>query len=163
MRFLQLLYNVLFGKKKKQEQLGKDQCIEQPEVKVACNKNEANLELNTSSAVNESLESNPQVCNDVQDKPKKLSQPQEKKKRVRNVVGQKTLSEIKNYLLTHGSIDTVVCKTVFGVKSLQNFIWQLRKDGLEIKTKKHTYTDDSGQEKQQVFYILISPKHNESH
>jgi hypothetical protein len=73
-------------------------------------------------------------------------------------VGQKTLSEIKNYLLTYGSLDVLTCEQKFKVKSLRNFIWQLRKDGLEILTEKVELHNEMGQKVEVTNYILISEK-----
>ena len=82
----------------------------------------------------------------------------EKKKSSRNVIGQKTLSEIKDYLLTYGSIDVLTCEQKFKVKSLQNFIWHLRKDGLKIKTDKVGLHNELGQKVEVTNYRLIAKK-----
>lgn len=82
----------------------------------------------------------------------------EKKKISRNVIGQKTLSEIKDYLLTYGSIDVLTCEQKFKVKSLQNFIWHLRKDGLKIKTDKVSLHNELGQKVEITNYRLIAKK-----
>ena len=154
--FFEIL-KTLFGIKKKQGRVVENPTNESV-MKVVHNNTEDNPESEVSSAVNELSEPNPQVCNDVRDKPNEFSEPQQKKKRVKNVVGQKTLSEIRDYLLTYGSINTLTCREIFAVKSLHNFIWQLRKDGLEIETKKVNILDESGQQKQIASYILISQK-----
>lgn len=82
----------------------------------------------------------------------------EKKKRSRNVIGQKKLAEIKDYLLTYGSINVLTCEQKFKVKSLQNFIWYLRKEGLKIKTEKVNLHNKLGQTVEVTNYILISQK-----
>ena len=79
-------------------------------------------------------------------------------KKSKNVIGQKTLSEIKDYLLTYGSIDVLTCEQKFKVKSLQNFIWHLRKDGLKIKTDKVGLHNELGQKVEVTNYRLIAKK-----
>ena len=79
-----------------------------------------------------------------------------KNKKNKNVIGQKTLSEIKDYLLTYGSIDVLTCKQKFKVKSLHNFIWHLRKEGLKIKTNKVGLHNELGQKVDVTNYILIT-------
>jgi hypothetical protein len=73
-------------------------------------------------------------------------------------VGQKTLSEIKDYLLTYGSLDALTCEQKFNVKSLHNFIWQLRKDGLGIKTERVFLSNEFGQKVEVTNYRLITKK-----
>ena len=84
--------------------------------------------------------------------------PKPKKQKVRSVIGQKTLSEIKDYLLTYGSIDVLTCEQKFNVKSLHNFIWHLRKDGLKIKTDKVGLHNELGQKVEVTNYRLIIKK-----
>jgi hypothetical protein len=73
----------------------------------------------------------------------------------KKVIGQKTLSEIKEYLLTYGSIDVLTCEQKFKIKSLRNFIWHLRKEGLNIKTDNVVLHNEIGEEVRVTNYILI--------
>jgi hypothetical protein len=84
--------------------------------------------------------------------------PKSKKVKVKNVIGQKTLSDIKDYLFTYGSLDVLTCEQKFKVKSLRNFIWQLRKEGFKIKTGKVELHDEFGKKVEVVNYRLISKK-----
>lgn len=81
-----------------------------------------------------------------------------KNKRKKNVVGQKTLSEIKEYLLVNGSLDVITCEQKFKVKSLHNFIWHLRKDGLVFKTEKIFLYNEIGEKIRVTNYQLIIEK-----
>lgn len=81
-----------------------------------------------------------------------------KKQMVKNVIGQKTLAKIKDYLFTYGSIDILTCEQKFKVKSLKNFIWHLRKEGVEIKTEKVELHNELGQKVEVINYRLISEK-----
>jgi hypothetical protein len=74
------------------------------------------------------------------------------------VIGQKTLFEVKDYLLKYGSIDVLTCEQIFKVKSLHNFIWQLRKEGFKIKTDKVGLHNELGQKIEVTNYRLISKK-----
>jgi hypothetical protein len=74
------------------------------------------------------------------------------------VIGQKTLFEVKDYLLKYGSIDVLTCEQIFKVKSLHNFIWQLRKEGLKIKTDKVGLHNELGEKIEVTNYRLISKK-----
>lgn len=85
---------------------------------------------------------------------------QSKKVKVKNVIGQKTLSDIKDYLFNYGSLDVLTCEQKFKVKSLRNFIWQLRKEGFKIKTGKVELHDEFGLKVIVNNYILISKKEN---
>jgi len=82
----------------------------------------------------------------------------QKKKRNKRVIGQKTLSDIKDYLIKYGSLDVLTCEQMFKVKSLHNFIWQLRKDGLKIKTDKVGLHNELGQKIEVTNYRLIPKK-----
>ena len=82
----------------------------------------------------------------------------QKKKRFKSVIGQKTLAEVKEYLIKYGSIDVLTCEQIFKVKSLHNFIWQLRKEGLKIKTDKVGLHNELGQKIEVTNYRLISKK-----
>jgi hypothetical protein len=82
----------------------------------------------------------------------------QKKKRFKSVIGQKTLAEVKDYLIKYGSIDVLTCEQIFKVKSLHNFIWQLRKEGLKIKTDKVGLHNELGQKIEVTNYRLISKK-----
>jgi len=82
----------------------------------------------------------------------------QKKKRLKSVIGQKTLTEVKDYLIKYGSIDVLTCEQIFKVKSLHNFIWQLRKEGLKIKTDKVGLHNELGEKIEVTNYRLISKK-----
>ena len=82
----------------------------------------------------------------------------QKKKRFKSVIGQKTLTEVKDYLIKYGSIDVLTCEQIFKVKSLHNFIWQLRKEGLKIKTDKVGLHNELGEKIEVTNYRLISKK-----
>ena len=81
-----------------------------------------------------------------------------KKEKVNNVIGKKTLSEIKEYLIKYGSLDVLTCEQKFKVKSLHNFIWYLRKEGLVIKTQKVGLHNELGEKIEVTNYKLISVK-----
>ena len=74
------------------------------------------------------------------------------------MIGQKTLAEVKENLIKYGSIDVLTCEQIFKVKSLHNFIWQLRKEGLKIKTDKVGLHNELGQKIEVTNYRLISKK-----
>jgi hypothetical protein len=78
----------------------------------------------------------------------------------KKVIGQKTLTEIKDYLLKYGSIDVLTCEQKFKIKSLRNFIWHLRKDGLNIKTDNIVLHNELGEEVRVTNYILIRKQEN---
>jgi hypothetical protein len=86
------------------------------------------------------------------------SENKPKKKRSNNIVGKKTLNEIKEYLITYGSLDVLTCEQKFKVKSLHNFIWFLRKEGFEIKTDKVVLHNELGQKIEVTNYRLINKK-----
>jgi hypothetical protein len=81
-----------------------------------------------------------------------------KRKSNKKIIGQKTLSDIKEYLIKYGSLDVLTCEQIFKVKSLHNFIWQLRKEGLKIKTDKVGLHNELGQKIEVTNYRLISKK-----
>ena len=162
MGILRDIWNAIFGKKNQENRFERDGSIAEPVMKVVHNKNEDKIPSGSTYTENELGEPNPQVCNDVQKSvnicSNDLPNVEPKKKRIKKVVGQKTLSEIKNYLLTYGSLDVLTCEQKFKVKSLRNFIWQLRKDGLEILTEKVELHNEIGQKVEVTNYILISEK-----
>jgi hypothetical protein len=154
MSLLTDIFRTFFGKPKKQDNFGNGGDFFKPEMNVVHKKNEQEKELEVT---------NHQVCNEVQESiipnsTKELTTPKPKKERVRSVIGQKTLSEIKDYLLTYGSIDVLTCEQKFKVKSLHNFIWHLRKEGLKIKTNKVGLHNEIGQKVEVTNYILITKK-----
>jgi hypothetical protein len=160
------ILNTIFGRKKqsdrferggsiaeKQEEVFKNGgLIAEPEMEVVHKVSE-----DRACAENELSEPNPQVCNDVQ---KNVNVYPDHLQRTKNVIGLKKLSQIKEYLLTYGSIDTLTCEEKFKVKSLRNFIWYLRKDGLKIKTQKVLLQDELGQKVEVVNYVLIGEIEN---
>ena len=154
MGFLRDIFMTFLGKPKKQHDLNKGGNIVKPEINVVYKKNEQEKELEVPNPevrieVNQSV--TPNSTNE-------LTTPKPKKQKVRSVIGQKTLSEIKDYLLTYGSIDVLTCEQKFNVKSLHNFIWHLRKDGLKIKTDKVGLHNELGQKVEVTNYRLIIKK-----
>lgn len=81
-----------------------------------------------------------------------------KNKRKKNVVGLKTKQAIKKYFELNGSLDTFTCQQKFKVKSLKNFIWHLRKDGLVFKTERIFIEIESGKKVAVINYKLIAEK-----
>jgi hypothetical protein len=81
-----------------------------------------------------------------------------KRKSNKKIIGQKTFTDIKEYLIKYGSLDVLTCEQIFKVKSLHNFIWQLRKEGLKIKTDKVGLHNELGQKIEVTNYRLISKK-----
>jgi hypothetical protein len=173
------IWNTLFGKSKQEKQFGRGGSIAEPEMKIVHKKSEEKIELGATYTENELGEPNPQVCNDVQKRVNvrsddffvsndlieketktdaKFINPIEKakNKKVKNIVGQKTLNEIKEYLITYGSIDVLTCEQKFKVKSLHNFIWFLRNEGFEIKTDKVGLHNELGQKVEVTNYRLIA-------
>jgi hypothetical protein len=154
MGFLRDIFTTFLGKQKKQDNFSKGGDIFKPEMNVVYKKNEQEKELEVP---------NPEVCNEVQENLipnsiKELTTPKPKKQKVKSAIGQKTLSDIKDYLLTYGSIDVLTCEQKFNVKSLHNFIWHLRKDGLKIKTDKVGLHNELGQKVEVTNYRLIIKK-----
>lgn len=101
------------------------------------------------------------VSNDLIAKEEKMDSEVDnlpKKEKVNNVIGKKTLSEIKEYLIKYGSLDVLTCEQKFKVKSLHNFIWYLRKEGLVIKTQKVGLHNELGEKIEVTNYKLISVK-----
>jgi hypothetical protein len=181
MGILKDIWNTLFGKSKQEKQFGRGGSIDEPVMEVIYKRNEDKIDSDPTSNENELEEQNPQVCNDVQKRVNvcsddlffsnelieketqtdtKFINPIEKgkNKKVKNIVGQKTLNEIKEYLLTYGSLDVLTCEQKFKVKSLQNFIWFLRNEGFKIKTDKIGLHNELGQKVEVTNYRLITKK-----
>jgi hypothetical protein len=156
------IWNTLFGKPKKQEKFERDGSISEREMKVVHKKNEVKAESTLTCVEKQTELPNHQVCNDAKKTTNvysdDLSMLKPKKRDAKKIVGQKTLSKIKEHLLTYGSIDTFTCKSKFNVKSLHNFIWYLRKEGLKIKTDKVGLHNGVGQKFEVTNYRLISEK-----
>lgn len=79
-----------------------------------------------------------------------------KKKTSKKIIGHKTKADIKEYILKYGSLDVLTCEQKFKVKSLRNFIWELRKEGLVIKTEKVGLHNELGEKVEVTNYRLIS-------
>ena len=168
MGILKNIWNTIFGKSKKQDNFSKGVDIFNPEMKVVHKKESPKVIAGYASG--DTTPDNSKTCHhqhtnnffaskEILSKEEKTdSFKSEKKKSSRNVIGQKTLSEIKDYLLTYGSIDVLTCEQKFKVKSLQNFIWHLRKDGLKIKTDKVGLHNELGQKVEVTNYRLIAKK-----
>lgn len=132
MGILKYIFKAIFGKSDKQKRFESGGTVATPTMEVVHRRFQEEI-----SAKNPNLE---------------------KSKKKKNVVGQKTLLEIKDYLLNNGSIDVLTCEQKFNVKSLRNFIWYLRKDGLKIKTEKVGLHNELGNEVEVTNYRLISKK-----
>jgi hypothetical protein len=149
MGILRNIWNMLFGKSQKEETTEVLE-VKEPKLKVVHKK-----EKELAGAIYLGKEVKPKeevVAQDV------IPTEKQKKKNVKRVIGQKTLSEIKDYLIKYGSLDVLTCEQMFEVKSLHNFIWQLRKDGLKIKTDKVGLHNELGQKIEVTNYRLISKK-----
>ena len=149
MGILRNIWNMLFGNSQKEETTEFLE-VKEPKLKVVHKK-----EKEVSGAIYLGKEVKPKEEVVVQDV---LPTEKQKKKNVKRVIGQKTLSEIKDYLIKYGSLDVLTCEQMFEVKSLHNFIWQLRKDGLKIKTDKVGLHNELGQKIEVTNYRLISKK-----
>ena len=149
MRILRNIWNMLFGKSQKEETTEVLE-VKEPKLKVVHKK-----EKEVAGAIYLGKEVKPKKEVVVQDV---IPTEKQKKKNVKRVIGQKTLSEIKDYLIKYGSLDVLTCEQMFQVKSLHNFIWQLRKDGLKIKTDKVGLHNELGQKIEVTNYRLISKK-----
>jgi len=162
MGILKNIWNTIFGIKKEDNRFERSGSIDQPAMKVIHKKIEDKIESGSTFTENELGESNPQLCNDVQESanvsPYDLPTLKPKKKNNKSIVGQKTLNEIKEYLTTYGSLDVLTCEKKFKVKSLHNFIWFLRNEGFEIKTDKVGLHNELGQKIEVTNYRLISKK-----
>jgi len=141
MKVFRYIWNSLFGKSKEQEKYKKGGFLETEKKDDFFVSNEIiQKEVNTD---NDFLSS--------ENKPKK-------KKRNKSVVGKKTLDEIKEYLITYGSLDVLTCEQKFKVKSLRNFIWFLRNEGFEIKTDRVGLHNELVQKVDVNNYRLINKK-----
>jgi hypothetical protein len=162
MGILRDIWNTIFGKKNQDNRFERGGSIAEPLMKVVHNKNEDKIDAGRTYTENELGEDNPQVCNNVQQIPSTCSEdlpkPKPKRKKSKSIVGQKTLNEIKEYLITYGSLDVLTCEQKFKVKSLHNFIWFLRNEGFEIKTDKVGLHNELGQKVEVTNYTLITKK-----
>lgn len=149
MGILRNIWNMLFGNSQKEETTEVLE-VKEPKLKVVHKK-----EKEVAGAIYLGKEVKPKEEVVVQDV---IPTEKQKKKNVKRVIGQKTLSEIKDYLIKYGSLDVLTCEQMFEVKSLHNFIWQLRKDGLKIKTDKVGLHNELGQKIEVTNYRLISKK-----
>jgi hypothetical protein len=151
MKIFRYIWNFLFGKSKGQEKYKKGGIIE-----------EENKEFFKKGGIVEQEEKEDFFAStDIIEKEKKMDSEflnLPTKKRNKNVVGQKTLNEIKEYLIANGSLDVITCEQKFKVKSLHNFIWHLRKDGFEIKTDKISLQNEIGVKVEVSNYRLITKK-----
>ena len=80
----------------------------------------------------------------------------EEKIQTKRVIGRKTFQNVIDYLLVYGSIDALTFKQKFKVKSIQNFIWVLRKEGYIIKTEKIGMHNQLGEAVMITNYKLVS-------
>jgi len=141
MKVFRYIWNALFGKSKEQEKYKKGGILETEKkddffVSNEIIQKEVNTDKDFLSSENKT----------------------KKKKRNKSVVGKKTLDEIKEYLITYGSLDVLTCEQKFKVKSLRNFIWFLRNEGFEIKTDRVGLHNELGQKVEVTNYILINKK-----
>jgi hypothetical protein len=150
------IWNMIFGKSKK-EQTTEILEVNEPKLKVVHKKKKQ-----VAGAIYLGKEVKPKeevkVAEEVKVTEEVKPVEKQKKKRNKRVIGQKTLSDIKDYLIKYGSLDVLTCEQMFKVKSLHNFIWQLRKDGLKIKTDKVGLHNELGQKIEVTNYRLISKK-----
>jgi hypothetical protein len=162
MGILKDIWNTIFGKKRKNSKFERGGSIDEPEMKVVYMKSEDKIKSGATYTENEFLEFDSENLKSKENKMDsqikfEVSEPT-KKKKTKNVVGQKKLSEIKDYLLTYGSLDALTCEQKFKVKSLRNFIWFLRNEGFEIKTDKVDLPNEFGQIIKVTNYTLITKK-----
>lgn len=176
MGILKDIWNTIFGKKKEDDKFERGGEIFKPEIRVVYKKNEDKIDLGSTHIENELGEPNPQLCNHISDRDNffvsndliekekkadaKFEFPVQKSKIRLNkkIIGQKTLNEIKEYLITYGSLDVLTCEQKFKVKSLRNFIWFLRNEGFEIKTDKVGLHNELGLKVKVTNYRLITKK-----
>jgi len=167
MKIFKYIWNLFFGSKKK-DSYSKGGMISEIEKEVSSpysNPSTDEILVKDSVVLNQdnSIPNGDDffVSNDIIEKEKKMDSKFLNlpiKKRTKNVVGQKTLNEIKEYLITYGSLDVLTCEQKFKVKSLHNFIWVLRNEGFEIKTDKVGLHNELGQKVQVTNYTLITKK-----
>ena len=139
------IWNALFRKSKEQEKYKKGGIVER----------EIKQETSTEKEVQQ-IQEPPKFADE---KPVKKDKKEPKKKSKKMNIGKKTLSEIKEYILENGSLNTYACKQIFKVKSLRNFISALRGQGFVFITERVTVKDDSGQViDKAVNYTLIDKK-----
>ena len=150
MGILRNIWNTLFGKSQKEETIEVLE-VKEPKLKVVDKKKK---EVAGAIYLGKEIKPKEEAKSLEEEKPVE----KQKKKRTKRVIGQKTLSEIKEYLIKYGSLDVLTCEQIFDVKSLHNFIWQLRKDGLKIKTDKVGLHNELGQKIEVTNYRLISKK-----
>jgi hypothetical protein len=150
------IWNMIFGKSKK-EQTTEILEVNEPKLKVVHKKKKQ-----VAGAIYLGKEVKPKEEVKVPEEVKVTEEvnpvEKQKKKRNRRVIGQKTYTDIKEYLIKYGSLDVLTCEQTFKVKSLHNFIWQLRKDGLKIKTDKVGLHNELGQKIEVTNYRLIPKK-----
>ena len=151
MGILRDIWTAIFGKKNKADRFERGGSIAEPVMKVVHNKNEDKIDAGRTYTENELGEPNPACSED-------LSKHKPKNRKSKSIVGQKTLNEIKEYLITYGSLDVLTCEQKFKVKSLHNFIWFLRNEGFEIKTDKVGLHNELGQKVEVTNYTLITKK-----
>jgi len=150
MGILRNIWNTLFGKSQKEETIEVLE-VKEPKLKLVHKKKK---EVAGAIYLGKEIKPKEEAKSLEEEKPLE----KQKKKRTKRVIGQKTLSEIKEYLIKYGSLDVLTCEQIFDVKSLHNFIWQLRKDGLKIKTDKVGLHNELGQKIEVTNYRLISKK-----
>jgi len=150
MGILRNIWNTLFGKSQKEETIEVLE-VKEPKLKLVHKKKK---EVAGAIYLGKEIKPKEEAKSLEEEKPVE----KQKKKRTKRVIGQKTLSEIKEYLIKYGSLDVLTCEQIFDVKSLHNFIWQLRKDGLKIKTDKVGLHNELGQKIEVTNYRLISKK-----
>jgi hypothetical protein len=159
MKILKYIWNLFFGSKKK-DSYSKGGMISEIEKEVSSpysNPSTDEILVKDSVVLNEEKLVQELVLGREKESVS-VSENKPKNKRRKNVVGQKTLNEIKEYLITYGSLDVFTCEQKFKVKSLHNFIWFLRKEGFEIKTDKVVLHNELGQKIEVTNYRLINKK-----
>lgn len=95
---------------------------------------------------------------EINEKEKEVEVKNKNMQSARNIISNKKYDELVNYLKTYGSIDAFTFRQKFKAKSVQNFVWALRKDGYVIKTEKIRLHNESGEITIVTNYRLISDK-----
>lgn len=88
----------------------------------------------------------------------KVSEPKKESTEKPRVRGFKNLTKeqgILKHLLEHGSIDKITCAQKFGLKRLDNFICELRKQGMNIVNETILLHNEKGEKVKVNNYRLI--------
>lgn len=162
MKFLRYIWRALFGETKEQERYEKGGSIAEVKKDVIDNKPLIDIpngdDFFVSNYLTEKEKKTDSEFANLSKKEKTELKKKSKKKSKTSVVGQKTLSKIKEHFLLHKSLDVLTCKEKYKVKSLRNFIWELRRQGFVFKTEKINVINVLGENVEVINYILIRTK-----